>query len=617
MASFKKAGKGTQGPPPGKVRLSQIVTTFGPGAMVDLLDHAVLIGGTDFWKYDKQKSQGFLHEPRLYDAISRRLDSKGIQLNPGGAFRRPPEGDDDAPTQHVGIPVIEFPAWFICQECRALTHAKNLEKDKRRYVHQCSGSKKGTCVPVRFVSTCPKGHLEEFPWLFFHVEPGKEPCKDPLLYLREDASGDLSQVVIHCKMCGSKRPLSAAREPQVLPKCRGDRPWLGFEGRDPAGCEEHLNLLVRTASSAYFSQSMSALSIPDKARLLIDKVSRPAVWGAVKEVGQAELPIIRKVVPAVRSELQGYSDDDVFEAIEIVRLGKPLARDGIRTAEFKVFVAEPDEVEGVPTPRDEDFFAARLPKEKASLPSQLDRVVLAKKLRQVRAQIGLTRLSGAMPNLQGDYEDASRLQPVGLTTDWLPATELKGEGVLVVLSEAEVQAWEARPAVLAREEKLRVGHLAEYGEVGPTFPGARFYLLHSLSHLLMSSISLHCGYSAASLTERIYCAPAGDPTPMAAILIMTGTPGAEGTLGGLVEQGRDLVRHLRRAFDMGTLCSNDPVCAHQVPGGPSGRNLEGAACHGCLFVAEPACERFNRALDRALVVPTMGHTGIAFFPERP
>ena len=48
------------------------------------------------------------------------------------------------------------------------------------------------------------------------------------------------------------------------------------------------------------------------------------------------------------------------------------------------------------------------------------------------------------------------------------------------------------------------------------------------------------------------------------------------------------------------------------------RRLEGAACHGCLYIAECSCERFNRFLDRALVVPTIG-TGedLAFFKERP
>jgi len=106
---------------------------------------------------------------------------------------------------------------------------------------------------------------------------------------------------------------------------------------------------------------------------------------------------------------------------------------------------------------------------------------------------------------------------------------------------------------------------------------------------------------------------------MAAILLSTGTSGSEGTLGGLVEQGRVLRGHLRQAYDLGTLCSNDPVCADHTPEGDyAERYLEGAACHGCLFVAESSCERFNRFLDRALVVPTLGHDdGLAYLSERP
>src|SRR5690606_3666145 len=121
-------------------------------------------------------------------------------------------------------------------------------------------------------------------------------------------------------------------------------------------------------------------------------------------------------------------------------------------------------------------------------------------------------------------------------------------------------------------------------------------------------------YSAASLGERIYCAPATDHTPMAAILILTGTAGAEGTLGGLVEQGRRIEHHLRRAISMGALCSNDPVCAGHVPhaDGPTGRFLEGAARHCCRYVAGPSCQRSNSYLDRALVVPSLKNPAIAF-----
>ena len=90
-------------------------------------------------------------------------------------------------------------------------------------------------------------------------------------------------------------------------------------------------------------------------------------------------------------------------------------------------------------------------------------------------------------------------------------------------------------------------------------------------------------------------------------------------LGGLVDQGRFLRDHLREAYDLGVLCSNDPVCASHSPADDHAeRLLEGAACHGCLFIAECSCERFNGFLDRALVFPTLGHDpALAFFATRP
>jgi hypothetical protein len=146
---------------------------------------------------------------------------------------------------------------------------------------------------------------------------------------------------------------------------------------------------------------------------------------------------------------------------------------------------------------------------------------------------------------------------------------------------------------------------------GLDFPGLKYIFLHSLSHLLITAVSLECGYAAASIRERIYAGEAGY-----GILLYTGTPDAEGTLGGLVDAGRHLEQHLTNSIDLGRLCSNDPVCSQHKPNNPQEeRFLVGAACHGCLLIAEPSCERRNEFLDRALVVPTVEALGAEFFVE--
>ena len=147
------------------------------------------------------------------------------------------------------------------------------------------------------------------------------------------------------------------------------------------------------------------------------------------------------------------------------------------------------------------------------------------------------------------------------------------------------------------------------------FPGGPYVLLHTLSHLLIQSLSMRCGYPASSIRERIYV---DGQAERFGILLYTGSPDAEGTLGGLVQQGRHLEAHLTEALRASALCSNDPICAQHSPDeSMEARWLHGAACHGCALIAETSCEMRNDYLDRALVVPVLGVLDAAFFQTVP
>ncbi len=618
--------------PDGHIRQSQMVTTFGPGAMVDLVDQAVLVGGLDFWDHDK-KAALLVKEPRLREVIAEKLLKLERPLSATEPFLRPPAADEAEPSRFVGVQVLEFPQWFVCQnpQCRALMRSKGLEPKKGRWVHRCQGRKQPSpCVPVRFVTVCRRGHLDEFPWVaFVH---GRSPCcSAPSLTLHEGASGDFHEIIVRCA-CRAMRRLSKAKTPEFGFGCQGYRPWLGPSARED--CSEKLRLLVRTASNSYFAQIESALSIPDPGRELELRIR--GEWKFMRDVTADNIEVVRSM-GAYKDVIRDADADLVLSIIDSIRKGKPVTTAPLRTAEFLQFTAQPFEKPGEKPKPEENFFARRcdprggFPQRGTSEepPAKVSRLVLAPKLREVQAQVGFTRLEALATNLQGEHDLGVESAALSLGKDWLPAAEILGEGVFIELDEGAVREWEDRPAVQARGRELLAGyeawnrHLDEERRAGGVkevpkalpFPGVRFYLLHSLSHLLMSTLSLECGYSASGLKERIYCAARDGDPPMAAILIMTGSSGAEGTLGGLVEQGRRLGHHLKRAVQLGMLCSNDPVCADHSPGGDyAERFLEGAACHGCLFVAECSCERFNRYLDRALVVPAMGHDrALAFF----
>lgn len=613
----RRARRGAGERPEGSVRLSQVVTTYGPGAMLDLVDAAVLIGGLDYWSRGPQTRA--IDEPRLRDVLARRLVKAGRVLRREQPFLLPPAGDDSDPTRHSGIQALEFPKWFICQNprCRRMVRSTGLEIKRNRYVHRCDAGGPSECVPVRFVGACPHGHLEDWPWILFaHGASDGGFCEAPQLTLHEGASGDFSEIVVRCA-CGARRPMRDALTRETNPPCSGERPWLGAEGTEPCPSNEKLRLMVRTASNAYFSQVESALSIPSgETEALMDKVQ--SVWDVIGNVNTVdEVAMLRKLVNKAGEALAGFDDAAVLEAVRAEKSDVPLDRDPLRTAEYKELIRQPAEHPGELPPEGAEFFA-RAVTPKDGLPAGIARVVLASKLREVRVQVGFTRIDFPTPDLQGEYDLELRTAPLGLNADWLPASEIRGEGIFIQLDEAAVRAWESRKAVQARGRELLAGfdeQFAESADDAPDFPGVRFYLLHSLAHLLISALSLECGYAASAIRERIYCAPDDDDLPMAAILLSTGTPGTEGTLGGLVEQGRHLRHHLQRALELGGLCSNDPVCASHSPKGDlSARYLEGAACHGCLFIAECSCERFNRYLDRALVVPTITNDAeLAFF----
>ena len=604
----------------GRLRRSQLITTFGPGSMLDLVDGAVLVSGLEKWRYGNEESRHKIRDDRLLAALRARLP-EDMELDSEAPFRLPPEGDDDDARYDCGLHVLRFPKWFVCQnsKCERLLELGGLEKKRNRLRHDCAPSQFGSVVPVRFVATCRRGHLEDFPWSYFAHRKVGGPCRHTRLKLiDEGAAGDFSRISVYCMSCEARTNLSTAFAPDFAFPCTGQRPWLGPDGQED--CDEKIRLLVRTASHAYFPPVVSALTIRERQREIEKEVRKH--WDILQAATRNDLPSLRKI-PKIREALEPYENEEVLDVVESLQEGKTLT-EPLRTAEFRQLVQQPPESPGDLPSADDDFFAREAARSE-SWPTELERVVLIHKLREVRVQIGFTRLEPITADLEGEFDLGVETQRLSLSQPWLPATEVWGEGVFLQLNEGAVRSWESRPAVGERAAKLEAAYQAWHrdrmdrrpaGEewTPPPFPGVRFYFLHTLAHLLLNAISLECGYAAAAIRERIYCSLPGHEPFMAGLLLSTGTTGTEGTLGGLVEQGRRLGEHLKHALELGRLCSNDPVCADHEPEDLDERFLEGAACHGCLYIAENSCERFNRYLDRALVVPTLGNDPeLAFF----
>jgi hypothetical protein len=249
---------------------------------------------------------------------------------------------------------------------------------------------------------------------------------------------------------------------------------------------------------------------------------------------------------------------------------------------------------------------------------RVSRVVLVRRLSEVRALSGFTRVDSLGGPIAEELapEKIMPVYPRGRRPRWLPATEVKGEGLLIELNEEKLRSWETG-YVKGRASSMASKHWEwerDRGRTKTPFPGARFVLLHTLAHALIRQISLDCGYPASSVRERIYSSQDSE-RPMAGVLIYTASPDSEGSLGGLVDLGNPsrLPDLLRGALRQMTRCSSDPLCADHEPDAHA--SINGSACHACQLVSETSCENFNLFLDRNLLVPTIAYTNLAFFSD--
>jgi hypothetical protein len=589
-----------------KLRTSQLITTYGPGAMVDLPKASLIVSGLDSWVYDPSNIP-IIQEPRLVEKLQRIVNKKSLIL------RNPPPESENLRETFPHVVGWRFPEWFIVQRPgrgphgylrRRLVNINSLNND----TYRSPDGKTDSVVPVRFVRACPKGHVGDVDWKAF-LHGNRSSCTRDLWVEERGTSGDLSDVWICCE-CGTDRSMSQAMRGDLgaLGMCNGARPWLGAGTREKCGLPN--KLLIRSASNAYFPQIMSVISIPDPTTPIDDVVR--SLWddflSDVETIDEVK-KIRMKPTPAVR--LQGITDELILESIARIRTGSNTTDRDVKEVEFDALTQQKDEIgEDVP---DGNFYARTLPRAswECSWTSSIERVVLVHRLREVVAQVGFTRFEAAGPDIQGELDLTVESAPLAIDASWLPAVENRGEGIFIQFNANQITTWMQKATVIERAKKLAAGFdlwRAEHPNSKRIFPGIPYYLLHSFSHLLLTAISLECGYPSSSIRERIYVTKRG-----CGVLIYTGSSDAEGTLGGLVAAGRDIRRHSKRALELGLLCSNDPVCGFHVPTKHDSQHLLGSACHGCLLIAETSCEQKNEFMDRSLVVPTVEASGCEFF----
>lgn len=610
-----------------ELRLSQIITTFGPGAMVDLPTRSVIVGGLERWDM-RDGTWKAISEPRASQLLQERLVQTG-RLKPGITLglRTPPLDPQQIGREPPGIDVTIFPCWFVTDYAeqtptgrrRRLVPWSQLDAAGGRRRYSLDDGTKTAVSPIRFVAACERGHIQDIDWNW--AVHGGVKCGNPLWLEEQGTTGEPRNTRIVCG-CGQSLSLEQAQIPGRFGKCTGKQPWLHSDAVD--GCGKELRFLTRTATNTYFAQVLTVISLPSAEDALTRRVQEH--WASLgNATSAAEVAMARKFNSAVSAAIEGHSDETVFLRIE--RLRKAIIQDldkKPKFAEFELF-ASGTRLIGENRP-DAELHAETLQRNEwggtADWLEPIQSVVAVHRLREVSCLYGFTRFDAAPTSIDGDIEEvyiAVDGAPIASELSWLPAVEQFGEGFFLHFDSTEIGAWLSRQPVIERDEALHTGFRAWAakkfeGKKHPPYPGAPYIMLHSLSHSLMSEVALECGYPATALKERIYALPDSAGPGRFGILIYTATAGAQGTLGGLLSVIPRLGDIIHRALDKMTICSSDPICAdHQPEGQSDDRALHGAACHSCLLVAETSCEHRNLFLDRALLSETVSQSACRLF----
>ncbi len=629
----------------GAMRRAQLVTPFGVGAMSVLVNGtSVITAGLDHWYEPDDANSLALEEYQEHDwRLEARLRVSEFRLPPD--YRYEGQGNDNRNVK-LTVPVLRFPRWCFCMFCKRLEHSTLT----MQHAVVCRDKKhadwkyKPRMSQVPFVAICASGHLDDFPFDKW-VHRDHRPSCNGTLRLKSLGGGGLEGQRVVCDSCQKERTLRGITEARFVNGeehtnlsdqlsspddpylCTGACPWLAqLDG----ACGQPMRGALRAAGNVYFPKVESSIYLPRKdgtvSAEMHDLMRHPAVsttmrtlhsiFGARLEVEVLRAQLIKNVAP----ELFGpVSDDELIAGYrDLLGAGEKKPESG-EDSDSELLTGDDEwrypEFQHIrETPKD-DYLTATNPGIHADLDPYLERVRSVGVLRETRALRGFTRVRDNVLKLSAG-KALLRRAPLPPVQDWLPAYVVKGEGIYFELDPARLAAWEDRAEVQARAQKITDHYeqaASQHGLQGRTL-APRFVLLHTLGHLLINELIFACGYSSASLRERLYVSNTAR-REMAGLLIYTAAGDSEGTMGGLVRMARpdSLWSVFSSAISDARWCSTDPVCmdAGAKGQGPDSCNL--AACHGCALLPETSCEEFNRFLDRGLVIGTFADPTLGYF----
>ena len=597
------------------LRPSQYITTFGPSSVLETPDGPVVIAAP---------SHSGLFEnvhPDAYEIRDLRLSQ--TLLSNKKIFRIPSNAELGLKENRLVYNAYYFPKWSLCP-----THGI-LYRYQPQSLTGCprcqAASKWGEAwaksreEAVRFVLACSHGHLDEIPWrsLIKH----RQGCRKPDSLCWQGGGGALRNIRIECPECRERVNFGEAYSRKF--PCSGCFPE---ENNRRIDCSRPAKIIQRGAANLRVAEIRSALTIPPldtalhrllQSRAVIDVLVAVPVDSKNQLVKLLDRLVTgQRIDPTVAATIKQYDEDEILRALddilgEITNPREPKEAT-LRQEEFVSLRnaacdgAPPQRADKPGGPNQFEVYVENVQRLRLDSGQTL-RVTPLNRLRVVMVQIGYTR-----PIDTDNEENQPRIVPVEYkppdeSIAWHPGVELFGEGIFLdFVSDAEPKG--VSDFLLEGEAYRR--WLAAYNSPDgyrkiKAMPGIQldylhpvFVWWHTLSHRLITALSVDSGYSSAAIRERVYTYTSNNKT-VGGLLLYTAQSGGDGTLGGLI----GLVPHFKRILDSALrnldACSNDPICIEEEFGEDK---VNGAACYACQLVSETSCEHRNTLLDRQLLL---------------
>lgn len=567
------------------IRPSQFVFTFGVGSIIEAPNGPRIIKGFSEWGRlfgagrDISVNQFEIHD-----------SSASALLGNGRIFKIPTNAQLNEPDNEPVFRTGYFPNWALCIRHGFLYE---LQQGDRTRCPDCnaagefhSGRKEG----IRFVRACQDGHMDDVDW-YGIVHHFKKDCSNTVFRWNSEG-GSLRNVTIVCE-CGAQATLSDVYN--LTRYCTGRYPETG---RTRNSCDKESMVTLRGSSSLRISEIITTITLPrfsTKLHRIFDEVQLRTILTLKDDWTKKELlSYIEKMTasdptlvnPRIVEEIKNSDETRLLEVIRDTKeFGKkrPTKIEDVRKEELRSlqeaakFGFPPD-----PSSENPDFQVNKLHvRDNVPFGKHRLRIAPVDKLRVINVQKGYRRLGTEPANkvVPTFYDDGKN--------KWFPGIEQIGEGIFIDAGETPLD-------ITSKEWKTEFSSSDGQIEYSPTF-----VWWHSLSHRIISALSIDSGYSSAAIRENVYTIPnikTGSLT--GGILLYTVQSGGDGTLGGLISLVPQFENVLDAAMRNIDFCSNDPLCNEN--GMKPGKH-SGASCYACMLLSETSCAHRNMNLDRNLL----------------